>query len=145
MNIPETNTACQNQSAHQKRYTRSIIFTMTAYVLTLFASIWYLKHFGQSLHWSIQSLIALVPVVPIAYFCKAYIVFLNESDELMRRIELEAVSLSSLIVGLLFMGLGFLGRSNIIELDGVTVAVWVFPLLCLFYGLGRWFANRRYQ
>lgn len=145
MNISAKNSSRQHTSAHQKRYTRQILITMAAYTILLFASLLFLKHYGQSLPVSVKSLIALAPIVPIIFFCRAYIVFLNACDELMRRIELEAVSLSSLIVGLLYMSMGFLGRSEIVTLDGVVMAVWVFPLLCLFYGLGKWFANRRYQ
>jgi hypothetical protein len=64
---------------------------------------------------------------------------------LMRRIELEAIGLSTVVVGLLYLSLGFLGRANVITLDGITVAVWAFPLLCGFYGITKWFAAKRYQ
>jgi hypothetical protein len=129
----------------EKRYTRRMMITMTAYVIVLFGSILMLR--GSAADWPIAAkvLLALSPVVPVAYFGKAFVIYLNECDELMRRIELEAIGLSSLIVGLLFLSLGFLGRAKIIALDGVTVAVWVFPLLCGVYGLTKWLASRRYQ
>jgi hypothetical protein len=132
-------------NAAEKRYTRRIIITMTAYVVALFGSILLLRGFAAD--WSIaaKAILAIAPVVPVAYFGKAFVIYLNECDELMRRIELEAIGLSSLVVGLLFLSLGFLGRAKIIALDGITVAVWVFPLLCGFYGLTKWFASRRYR
>jgi hypothetical protein len=129
----------------EKRYTRRMMITMTAYVVALFGSILLLR--GLAADWPIaaKAVLAIAPVVPVAYFGKAFVIYLNECDELMRRIELEAIGLSSLVVGLLFLSLGFLGRAKIIALDGITVAVWVFPLLCGFYGLTKWFASRRYR
>ena len=129
----------------EKHYTRRIISTMSAYVIVLFGSILLLRGFAAGWPLWAKALLAVSPVVPVAYFGKAFVVYLNECDELMRRIELEAIGLSSLVVGLLFLSLGFLGRARIIALDGVTVAVWVFPLLCGFYGLTKWFASRRYR
>ena len=129
----------------EKRYTRRMMITMTAYVIVLFGSILMLRGIAADWPMAAKVLLALSPVVPVAYFGKAFVIYLNECDELMRRIELEAIGLSSLIVGLLFLSLGFLGRAKIIALDGVTVAVWVFPLLCGVYGLTKWLASRRYQ
>ena len=132
-------------NAAEKRYTRRIVNTMSLYVVALFGSILLLR--GAAADWPTvaKALLALSPVVPVAYFGKAFVVYLNECDELMRRIELEAIGLSSLVVGLLFLSLGFLGRAKVIALDGITVAVWVFPLLCGFYGLTKWLASRRYR
>jgi hypothetical protein len=132
-------------NAAEKRYTRRMIITMSFYCVFLFSSILALRGFAADWPLLAKALLAITPVVPVAYFCKAYVRFLNECDELMRRIELEAVGLSSVVVGLLFLSLGFLGRANIIALDGITVAVWVFPLLCGFYGVTKWFAAKRYQ
>lgn len=129
----------------EKRYTARMMVTMTAYVIVLFSSILLLR--GMAADWSVVAkvLLAVSPVVPVAYFGKAFVIYLNECDELMRRIELEAIGLSSLIVGLLFLSLGFVGRAGIIDLDGATVAIWVFPLLCGVYGLTKWLASRRYR
>lgn len=129
----------------EKRYTRRMMITMTAYVIVLFGSILMLRGFAADWPTAAKVLLALSPVVPVAYFGKAFVIYLNECDELMRRIELEAIGLSSLIVGLLFLSLGFVGRAGIIALDGATVAIWVFPLLCGVYGLTKWLASRRYQ
>lgn len=128
-----------------KRYNHRMLVTMSLYVLLLFTSVWILRYSADGWPVIAKALLAVTPVVPVAYFGKAFVVYLNECDELMRRIELEAVGLSSLVVGLLFLSLGFLGRAKVIALDGVTVAVWVFPLLCGFYGLTKWFAARRYR
>ena len=132
-------------TAAEKRYTHRMIITMSLYCVLLFASILALRGFAADWPLLAKALLAITPVVPVVFFCKAYVRFLNECDELMRRIELEAIGLSSVVVGLLFLSLGFLGRAKIIALDGITVAVWVFPLLCGFYGITKWFAAKRYQ
>jgi hypothetical protein len=64
---------------------------------------------------------------------------------MIRRIELEAIGMSSLLVGLLFMAAGFLMQAKVFTLDGGTVAIWVFPLECGIYGLTKWLAIRRYR
>ncbi len=129
----------------EKRYNHRVMVTMAIYCVLLFASTYAFRNFAAGWPtWSI-ALLAISPVVPVAFFCKAYVTYINECDELMRRIELEAVCLSSVVVGLLFLSLGFLGRAQVITLDGITVAVWVFPLLCGFYGITKWLAAKRYQ
>ena len=129
----------------EKRYIGRVIVTMTAYCALLIASILALRGFAADWPVWCRAALAIIPVVPVALFCKAFVTYLNECDELMRRIGLGAIGLSSLVVGLLFLSLGFLGRARIIALDGITVAVWVFPLLCGFYGLTKWIASRRYR
>jgi hypothetical protein len=94
---------------------------------------------------AVRALMALLPVLPIAFVGKIFIDYLGECDEMIRRIELEAVSLSSLIVGLLFLAAGFLMQAGVFTLGGGTVAIWVFPLLCGIYGLTKWLAIRRYR
>lgn len=129
----------------EKKYNIRVFITMSIYCLLVYASIHSLKSIGSDWPLLIRALIALSPVVPVAFFCKAYVTYINECDELIRRIELEAIGLSTVAVGLLYLSLGFLGRSHIIDLDGITVAVWVFPLLCLFYGASKFIASRRYR
>jgi hypothetical protein len=129
----------------EKKYNIRVMITMSIYCLLVYVSIHSLKSIGSDWPLWIRALIALSPVVPVAFFCKAYVTYLNECDEMLRRIELEAIGLSTVVVGLLYLSLGFLGRSNIIDLNGITVAVWVFPLLCLFYGASKFIASRRYR
>ena len=138
--------ACQlPMTAAETRYTRHLIVAMTVYIGTLFGSIMLLK--GPAADWPLvlRAVLAVLPALPVAYVGKIFIVYLGECDELVRRIELEAVGLSSLIVGLLFLAAGFLMQAGVFSLGGGTVAIWVFPLLCGVYGLTKWLAIRRYQ
>lgn len=128
-----------------KNFIRHSLITMSAYVAVTYASKIALR--GLATDWPVlaKATLAITPVVPIIYFLKAYVRYLSECDELIRRIELEAIGLSTMVVALLFLSLSLLGHAKIIALDGNYVANWAFPLLCLFYCLTRWLASRRYQ
>ena len=89
--------------------------------------------------------LSLAPVIPIVLVCRALITFLRDSDELERQIELEAIALSGLFTGLIFLCLGFLANSKIIHLDGASVAIWVFPCLFGLYGVAKCIASWRYR
>ena len=132
-------------SPAESRYTRRLVVAMVLYIALLFGSILALKSFAAEWPVAARALMALLPVLPIALVGKIFIDYLGECDEMIRRIELEAVSLSSLIVGLLFLAAGFLMQARVFTLGGGTVAIWVFPLLCGIYGLTKWLAIRRYR
>ena len=132
-------------SPAESRYTRRLVMAMVLYIALLFGSILGLKSFAAEWPVAARALMALLPVLPIAFVGKIFIDYLGECDEMIRRIELEAVSLSSLIVGLLFLAAGFLMQAGVFTLGGGTVAIWVFPLLCGIYGLTKWLAIRRYR
>ncbi|MEY3371995.1 MAG: hypothetical protein RLZZ537_463 [Pseudomonadota bacterium] len=132
-------------SPAESRYTRRLVMAMVLYIALLFGSILGLKSFAAEWPVAVRALMAVLPVLPIAFVGKIFIDYLGECDEMIRRIELEAVSLSSLIVGLLFLAAGFLMQAGVFTLGGGTVAIWVFPLLCGIYGLTKWLAIRRYR
>lgn len=119
---------------------------MIAYVVVLFASILILKKIGMEAPIYLRALLSLAPIVPIMFVCRALIQFLRDCDELERRIELEAIALSCLFTGLIFLCLGFLASSKLISLgDGALVAIWVFPCLCGLYGVTKCIASWRYR
>jgi hypothetical protein len=128
-----------------RQYLKSFIPAMLAYVLVLFLSIFILKKIGPLGPLYLRAALALAPVLPIIFVCRALIRFLRDCDELERKIELEAIAFSSLCTGLIFISLGFLAASKIIALDGATVAIWVFPALFGLYGLAKCFTSWRYR
>lgn len=131
--------------AHRK-YMRSFIPAMIGYVVVLFASILLLKKIGPDGPIILRAVLSLAPVVPIIFVCKALVQFLRDCDELERQIELEAIALSCLFTGLIFLCLGFLASSKLINLgDGGLVAIWVFPALCGLYGVTKCIASWRYR
>ena len=84
-------------------------------------------------------------MIPVIFICRAMVLFVQNCDELERKIELEAIALSCLITGLFFLCLGLLASSKVIYLDGPQVAIWVFPSLCGLYGFIKCFASWRYR
>lgn len=118
---------------------------MLAYVLVLFASILISKKLGIEAPVYLRVVLSLSPVVPIIFVCLALVRFLRDIDELERKIELEAIALSGLFTGVIFLCLGFLANSKIISLQGAGVAIWVFPCLFGLYGIAKCFASWRYR
>ena len=128
-----------------RQYMKSFIPAMSAYVVVLIVSILLLQKLGPSAPIYVRIALALSPVIPIVFACLAIMRFVRDSDELERKIELEAIALSSLFTGLIFMCLGFLASSKLIYLNGAMVAIWVFPSLCGLYGISKCISSRRYR
>lgn len=128
-----------------RKYLKSFIPAMLAYVVVLFASAFVFKKIGPDAQLYLRAGLSLAPVIPIIFVCAALIRFLRDSDELERKIELEAIAFSSLCTGLIFISLGFLAATNIIYLNGAMVAIWVFPSLFGLYGVAKYFTSRRYR
>ncbi|RDD80745.1 hypothetical protein DVJ77_16065 [Dyella tabacisoli] len=127
--------------AVDRRYKREFTAAMTAYVLMMLF-VWPLAAQTQLL-W-VKALIALLPVVPIALVIRAMVRFVLGSDELQRRLHLEALALATGVIGLLSMALGFQIAAKVIALDG-TILFWVYPGLCVVYGTAHCWAERRYR
>lgn len=126
----------------QRRYTRELLVSMTAYMLVLFASIWLLKHVEAL---PLRAAIALAPVLPIGFAMRAMVRYVRDTDEMQRRIELEAISIATLFVSMLYMTGGFLQSAKVIDIPASAAMIWVFPLVCFSYGLAKAFVARRYQ
>ena len=60
-------------------------------------------------------------------------------------IDLEALAIAALVVGLVCLSLGFLVSAQVFEIEGSTVLVWMFPALSLTYLLARIRAQRHYR
>ena len=126
-----------------RRYLREFIPAMTAYVLLILGSVYWLRVGHPTGYW--RAAIALLPVLPIVLAMRAIVRVIRDSDELERRIELEAVAISALLVGTSFFSAGLLAAAHVIALEGDDVAIWVLPALCGIYGLAKCWAVRRYQ
>lgn len=127
----------------RQRYSREFFPAMTAYVLVLPASIWLLKN--VDLNMGLRAAVALLPVIPMALVLRAFIRFVRQVDEMQQRIELEAVSIATVVVSLLWMSAGFLQAAKVINVPSAMAMLWVFPVICLAYGIAKAFVFRRYQ
>jgi hypothetical protein len=128
-----------------KRYLRELLSAMAAYVLVLFGSIWLLRNPGSGLDWPAKSALALLPMLPIAFAARAIVRVIRDSDELERQIDLEAAGIAGLVVGLAYLSLGLLETARVLDLDAGALAIWVFPALCLVFGLARCWSSWRYR
>jgi len=133
---------CDSASpALRRRYSRELALAMALYVGVLFASAWLLRHVDDTL---LRTLIALAPVPPIALAVRAMVRYVRDADEMQRRIELEAISIASVCVSMLYMTGGFLQSAKVVDVPSDAAMVWVFPLTCFAYGLAKAVVARRY-
>lgn len=125
----------------QRRYLREFFPAMIAYVVVVF-SIWPMADHVHAI-W-LKVLIAVAPVMPMALVVRAVVRKILASDELERRIQLEAISIASLSVGMLSFAAGFLASAKVLPLDSATVLLLVLPMLFFIYGLALGWIRRRY-
>lgn len=126
----------------RRRYLREFMPAMVAYVVLLTVSLWLLKRIDDT---ALRALVALLPVVPIGLALRAVIRYIRDTDELQRRIELEAVSFATALVSLLYMAGGFLQLAGVIDVPAGAAMIWVFPLVCLVYGFAKALVSRRFR
>jgi len=125
-----------------RRYIRALWPILVFYSLTLFASLWLLRHGIESV--PLRALVAVLPALAIILMMRAALRYLREIDELQRRIETEAIGISSLLLSVLYFAGGLLQKARVIDLDAAAAMIWVFPLLALFYGIAKMILTRRY-
>lgn len=127
--------------ALRRRYLREFIPPMAAYLVLVIASMWLLHQVQAPL---LRALVALLPVPPIALAMRAIMRYIRDTDELQRRIELEALSVSTALVSLGYLTAGFLQKARVIDVPSSVAMIWVFPLVCLSYGIAKIVIGRRY-
>ncbi len=136
--------ACESApTALRRRYTRELFAAMAVYVLLLLVSVWLLRH--VELEGGLRAAVALLPVPPIALALRAMVRYIRDVDEMQQRIELEAVSIATAFVCLLYMTGGFLQAARVIDIPASAALIWLFPLVCFSYGLAKVLVNRRYR
>ncbi|NUS38376.1 MAG: hypothetical protein HOQ02_05065 [Lysobacter sp.] len=134
--------ACDSATPEQRRrYLREFVPAMGLYVVTVIGSVYLLKRVDAPV---LRALIALMPVPPVAFAMRAIVRRIRDADELQRRIELEAVSVATLLVSLGYLTAGFLQQAKVIDVPSGVAMIWVFPLVCLVYGFAKILVNRRY-
>lgn len=84
--------------------------------------------------------LAIVTIVLIAIAVRSYMVFLREADELLRKIQLEALSLSFGAAALFMLGWRLLERLGAPKLDVDDP----FLVMAIVWAAGQWYGFRRY-
>ena len=135
--------ACDSSvPALRQRYLREFVPAMVGYVVTLVVSLLLLKRVDEPV---LRAMLALLPVPPVAMVIRAIVRYIRDSDELQRRIELEAVSAATALVALLYFAGGLLQMAKVIDIPSGQAMFWVFPMICLAYGLAKAFVSGRYR
>jgi len=120
----------------------TVIFTGLTWAIVYFLVRRLLNNDQLTQGWSI--ILALVPIIPFAFFLAFMLANLRQMDELHRRVQLEALAIAFPLAMLLFMLLGLL--ELVIQLppqDWSYRHTWYY--LPLFYFIGLGVAWRRYQ
>lgn len=134
---------CDNGTpALRRRYLREFVPATIGYLVSVFASVWLLRLVETPVP---RALVALLPVPSIAMAMRAIVRRIRDSDELQRQIELEAVSLATACVSLCYLAAGFLQTAHVIDVPAGDALIWMFPLVCLSYGLIKLAVMRRYR
>ena len=126
----------------RRRYVRELMLPMASYIVVLFASIWLLRRVDAM---PLRLALALAPVVPIGFAVRAMVRYVRDTDEMQQRIELEAISIATAFVSLLYMTGGFLQSARLIQIPGEVAMIWVFPLVSFGYGIAKAVVSRRYR
>ena len=125
-----------------RRYFREFAPPMSAYFLVML--VW--KYLLGVIQLPVlRVLVALLPALLVGMAIRATARYVRDSDEMQRRIELESVGIAAGLVSMGYMSAGFLQSAKLIAVDATAAMLWVFPLLCLSYGVAKVFIGRRYQ
>jgi len=123
----------------QKRYFKEFGISMGLYVVLLIASISILTN--VELPKVAQIVIALIPVIPTIFILIAVMRALRDSDELQQKIQLQAVTFSAIVTGLITFSYGFLENVGFPHFP----TLFVFPLLFALWGIGAGIFSRKYR
>ena len=125
----------------RRRYQREFVPSMFGYALTLMGSTWLLKQVDDP---ALRALVALAPVPFVALVVRAMVRHVRDTDELQRRIEVEAVSIATALVCLGYFAAGLLQSAKVIDVPASAAMIWVMPLVCICYGIAKAVIVRRY-
>jgi hypothetical protein len=124
-----------------RRYQREMWPAMTAYVLVMLG--WKRLLGSVDATW-LKVVIALFPALLVLWVMRAFVRYVRDSDELQRRIELESGSVAGLVTSGAYLSAGFLQSASLIDVPSKVAMIWVFPMLCLVYGIAKLVIGRRY-
>lgn len=124
-----------------RRYAREFFVAMVGYMLIM-TLVWpQIDHVGSV--W-LKVVIALLPMIPTLFAARAIARRIRDSDELQRRVQLEAAAIAGLVVGMFTFCIGFLQVAGVLPaFKGDMFLVW--PLMCGVWGVAFWWAKRRYR
>ncbi len=127
--------------ALKRQYYREFMPPMVAYALVMLC--WRPLLAAVGTPW-LRLLVALLPGVLVLLVIRAMARYVRAADEMQRRIELESVAIAAALVAGGYMTAGFLQLATLIAVPSAVAMVWVFPSLCMSYGITKMLIARRY-
>lgn len=127
--------------ALSRRYLRELMPAIAVYVGVML--VWRRLLGMVDATW-LRVVVALLPVLLVAWVMRAFVRYVRDSDEMQRRIELESGAIAALLLSGAYMAAGFLQTAAIIDVPAKVAMLWVFPLLSVMYGVVKVFIARRY-
>jgi len=137
---PDTSDAVPKKL--MRRYLREIAGAMAAYVACML--VWK-RVLGMADATWLRVLIALFPALLVCFVLRAFVRYVRDCDEMQRRIELESGAIGGLLVSAVYLAAGFLQTAELIAIPAKVAMLWVFPLLCMLYGISKVFVSRHYM
>ena len=130
---------------NRKTSLANCLVSALAYLATTWVCVWLLKHRLLDAPVVVRALVSLMPVIPIGFAIGAVVSLVRGGDELQRRIDLEALAIAAVAIGLGCLTLSFLLLAHVLDLSAREALLWVFPAQWIAYGLARIWAQRRYR
>jgi MFS family permease len=124
-----------------RRYQRDVAVAMSLYIAIML--FWKRLLDLVDATW-LRVLIALAPALLVCWVLRAFVIYVRDSDEMQRRLELESVAIAAMLMSAIYLAAGFLQSADLIAVPAKVAMLWVFPSLCLLYGVTKVFVSRRY-
>ena len=128
-----------------RRELGACVIAALAYLVTTWICVWLLRQSLVDASIALRALVSLLPLIPIGLAVRAVVNLVRAGDELQRRIDVEALAIAAVLVGMGCLTLSFLLLAGVVDFSASAAMAWVFPAYWIVYGLARFHAQRRYQ
>ncbi len=122
---------------NEKRYYQRSVAPMALFSALFIGGAILIKTFRADLPYALLVAMAIMPMIPMAWFFKVYIDYFRDCDEWERLIEVYGICIGVLLVGMVYFTLGLLGVTRLVELDGAWLAYGMLPAVSLTYVIGK--------
>lgn len=123
----------------QRQYLRHMLPAMVGYVLAITV-----VSVSSRMDWPTwaRTLVAVLPVLPMIWVVVSMWRMIQRSDELERRIHMDAIYVSCGITGVASFAVGMLELVDVWRPEGGLF--WVLPAMFAVYGVAQWWGRRKY-
>lgn len=132
----------RHQQALARRYLREAAPGLLIYAVVLCAAPWLADHRPSA--W-LLAVLCLAPLLALGLLLRAAWRYLQDADELQRKIELESLAIAALVVSQLYFAAWVLQRFGLVRLATEPALAWVFACIVLVRVLASMWLRRRYQ